>query len=48
VARHSETLALVRRAGFEVVDSAIETQLEGEREVPYLWVIARRPREPTG
>jgi cyclopropane fatty-acyl-phospholipid synthase-like methyltransferase len=36
------TRALVREAGFEIVDDAVETQLEGEREVSYLWVLARR------
>jgi SAM-dependent methyltransferase len=33
---------LVRAAGFEIVSAEQETQLEGEREVPYLWVLARR------
>ena len=38
-----ETLAgLVRRAGFEVVETDIETQLEREREVPYLWILAQK------
>jgi cyclopropane fatty-acyl-phospholipid synthase-like methyltransferase len=37
-----QTLSLLRDAGFEVVDDAVETQLEGEREVSYMWVLARR------
>ena len=37
-----ETLALVRDAGFDVLTHSVETQLEGEREVAYLWVLARR------
>jgi cyclopropane fatty-acyl-phospholipid synthase-like methyltransferase len=32
---------LVRAAGFELVSAEEEPQLEGEREVPYLWVLAR-------
>jgi cyclopropane fatty-acyl-phospholipid synthase-like methyltransferase len=34
---------LVREAGFDVVSAARETQLEGTREVTFLWVLARRP-----
>jgi SAM-dependent methyltransferase len=36
------TLELVREAGFEVLETAIEAQLEGTREVSYLWVLAQR------
>jgi cyclopropane fatty-acyl-phospholipid synthase-like methyltransferase len=36
------TLALVRRAGFEVLEHAVESQFEGEREVAYLWVLAQK------
>ncbi len=36
-----KTLALVREAGFEIVETAVENQLEGSREVSYLWVLAR-------
>jgi len=36
------TLGLLRGAGFEVVDSEVETQLEGTREVSYSWGLARR------
>ena len=36
------TLALVRAAGFEVLRAEVETQVEGDREVSYLWVLARR------
>jgi SAM-dependent methyltransferase len=36
------TLALVREAGFEVERHAVERQLEGERGVDYLWILARK------
>ena len=32
----------VRTAGFEILEADIEPQLEREREVPYLWVLAHR------
>lgn len=32
---------LVRESGFGVLADAIETQIEGEKEVPFLWVLAR-------
>ncbi|MDQ3822531.1 MAG: class I SAM-dependent methyltransferase, partial [Actinomycetota bacterium] len=35
------TLALAGEAGFEIVRKAVETQLEGDREVAYVWVLAR-------
>lgn len=34
---------LVRAAGFEIVSAEQETQLEGEHEVAYLWLLARKP-----
>lgn len=37
-----ETLELVRAAGFTVEDAEVEPQLEGGREIEYLWVHARR------
>ena len=36
------TLGLLREAGFDVLESAIEDQLEGDREVTYLWTLAQR------
>jgi len=36
------TLGLLADAGFEVVERAIEDQLEGDREVTYMWVLAVR------
>ncbi len=33
---------VVQDAGFELVDTEIESQLEQGREVPYLWVLAKR------
>ena len=38
------TLELIRAAGFEVVEQAVESQLEGERPVFFLWVLARKAR----
>ena len=39
----SETITrLVEEAGFEIVETETETQLEQDREVPYLWILARR------
>lgn len=37
-----ETLKLVKDAGFGVLRHAIEAQREGDRDVPYLWVLAQR------
>lgn len=33
---------LVKEAGFEIVETETETQLERDREVPYLWVLAQK------
>ncbi len=33
---------VVQDAGFQLVDTEIESQLEQNREVPYLWVVAKR------
>lgn len=42
----TETMTrLVQTAGFEIVETQIETQLEQDREVPYLWVLAQK-RDP--
>lgn len=35
------TRRLIREAGFESLDDAIETQLEGEKDVQYLWALGR-------
>ncbi|MBA2384785.1 MAG: methyltransferase domain-containing protein [Actinobacteria bacterium] len=39
-----ETLELVRKAGFDVLRADVEGQLEGGREIEYLWVLARRSK----
>ena len=39
-----ETLAIVRAAGFELLRADTEGQLEGGREIEFLWVLARRPQ----
>ncbi len=31
-------------AGFEFVETAIEAQIEGNHEVPYLWMFAHKRR----
>ena len=36
------TLGLLAQAGFEIIESEVEDQIEGDREVTYLWVLARR------
>jgi cyclopropane fatty-acyl-phospholipid synthase-like methyltransferase len=36
------TRRLIREAGFEAFSEAVEAQLEGQKEVSYLWVLARR------
>jgi len=35
-------IGLVRDAGFEIVEADVESQLEQNREVHYLWILARR------
>jgi ubiquinone/menaquinone biosynthesis C-methylase UbiE len=35
------TRRLIREAGFETVTDAVEAQIEGEKEVSYLWVLGR-------
>jgi cyclopropane fatty-acyl-phospholipid synthase-like methyltransferase len=34
------TLEIIREAGFEVIEKDVENQLEGPRQVSYLWVLA--------
>ena len=33
---------LVNRASFEILETAIEVQVEQNHDVPYLWVLARK------
>jgi ubiquinone/menaquinone biosynthesis C-methylase UbiE len=35
-------LRLVGEAGFDLIETAIEAQIEGSHEVPYLWVLAHK------
>jgi cyclopropane fatty-acyl-phospholipid synthase-like methyltransferase len=37
------TLAMLDRTGFEVQESVVQTQFEGDHDVDYLWILARRP-----
>jgi SAM-dependent methyltransferase len=41
------TPALLTRAGFDVLESRVETQYEGDHDVEYLWVLAQRRGDPT-
>jgi ubiquinone/menaquinone biosynthesis C-methylase UbiE len=34
--------AMIQEAGFEIVETAIETQVEQGVEIPYLWVLGRK------
>jgi hypothetical protein len=36
---------LVNKTGLEIVETRIETQVEQGTEIPYLWVLARKPQE---
>jgi cyclopropane fatty-acyl-phospholipid synthase-like methyltransferase len=36
------TVGVLAQAGFEVLSRDVESQLEGDREIEYLWVVARR------
>jgi hypothetical protein len=33
---------LVNKAGFDLLETAIETQMEQSHEVPFLWMLARK------
>ena len=33
---------MIREAGFEIIETAIETQAEQGTEIPYFWVLARK------
>jgi trans-aconitate methyltransferase len=37
------TTSLAEAAGFEVLLSKVETQVEEGTQIPYLWLLARRP-----
>jgi len=37
------TRGLARNAGFEILETEVEVQIEAGKEIPYLWVLARRP-----
>ena len=34
---------LVSESGFEILETAVEEQMEGNNEIPYLWLLARKP-----
>jgi ubiquinone/menaquinone biosynthesis C-methylase UbiE len=34
---------LIVQEGFEVLETAIENQIEGKTEIPYHWILARKP-----
>jgi hypothetical protein len=33
---------MIDEAGFEIVETAVETQVEQDTEIAYLWVLARK------
>ena len=37
-----KTIDLVVQSGFNIIDMAVENQLEGNTEIPYLWILARK------
>jgi ubiquinone/menaquinone biosynthesis C-methylase UbiE len=39
------TRRMVREIGFDILRDDVETQLEGEREIPYLWILAEKRGE---
>jgi hypothetical protein len=41
-----KTISLVQEAGFEIVETAVENQVEQSHEIPYLWVLARKTDSP--
>lgn len=44
-----ETLKrMVQDTGFEIVETTIETQMEGDTEIPYLWILAQKPGQTIG
>ena len=36
---------LVRQAGFELLETRIEPQIENDHDVPYLWILARKKEQ---
>lgn len=36
------TQSLIKKAGFTILETAIESQLEAGHEIPYLWVLAQK------
>jgi ubiquinone/menaquinone biosynthesis C-methylase UbiE len=42
------TKRLLCDTGFELLESAVETQLEGGHEVPFLWLLARKSNAAAG
>lgn len=33
------------QTGFEILKTAVETQTEGDDEIPYLWLLAQKPAD---
>jgi hypothetical protein len=36
------TIHLMRQAGFEILKTAVESQREGEVDIPFLWMFAQK------
>lgn len=41
-------IGMIEDSGFRLLSEAAETQLEGELEVPFRWVLAEKPPQPGG
>jgi SAM-dependent methyltransferase len=41
------TRQLVREAGFDIEQTAVETQKEDETEIPFTWILARKASSPS-
>ncbi len=42
VYRPEVTKSLVEEAGFRILETGIESQFEGDHDIPYLWILARQ------
>ena len=40
------TRQLVREAGFDIDKTALRTQTEGQTDLPYTWILARKASTP--
>jgi cyclopropane fatty-acyl-phospholipid synthase-like methyltransferase len=45
VYKPEQTKEIITQTGFQILDTGIENQFEGDHEVPYLWILAQRGLE---